>query len=86
MTFSNCKRCKKVFAYKKIGVKKIDNFCPDCLDIMYEEITLLYTQIDANRDITLGELSDKTSISENKIKKYISIGKIPSISGYNLQF
>ncbi len=85
MKISNCKRCKKVFSYKKSNTTTGQEYCPKCMTLIIEEVNLLYSHIEDNREITLSELSKKANISERVIKTYIAKGKLPCINGYKLK-
>lgn len=80
--FSNCKRCKKIFQFSATRAKEVKEYCPKCVNEILEEIDELLEIIIINPSISVKELSDTSNISETSIKKYISIGKLPVIEGY----
>lgn len=81
---NNCKKCKKIFHHKNSGVKEMEQYCPNCIKIMLNDISKLSSIVNSNTNITLEELSIQTSVSENMIKKYIANGKVPVIDEYKV--
>lgn len=82
MNLTNCKRCKKTYRLTQFSGSEIKNYCPTCVALMIEELEKLNGIIAKHTNITLKELSNKTQISENIIKKYINIGKLPFLSDF----
>lgn len=82
MNLTNCKRCRKPFKITKFGANDVKNYCPSCISKMLEEIEQLESIVSKNKNITLTELANKSSLSENIIKKYIDIGKLPFLDDY----
>lgn len=73
MSLSNCKDCGKVFQ------KTITDSCPACVKKKNDNIAKIDSYAFKNRDFTLEELSKKTDISVDDIRKLLAEGKINSI-------
>lgn len=70
MPLANCKECGRLF------VKVTSDICPDCQRKEEEEFNLVKEYLKNHPNANLSEIMEATGVSENRISKFIRIGRL----------